>query len=376
MKRGGSGNPMKEAVVFIGILLVMGALIAFTNDIEEDEKSSGTNGSEEPAPISDQMSIFSKLRDDEDSELLYRFDGDSEDSVIDETGIHNGIIQSDPERVPGIFGQALLFDGSDDHVDTTYEPHFEPAGEFTIELWFRTSNSEGQNAMYLFGVKTSTGDGLPLLKAALWERDNTNYPGLVVEFTDNSDRRVTLEVNRAFDDGEWHYFALVRTLNYFELYIDFNLVGSTLDICNDKTDITDPIFIGALHNDEWNTYFNGAIDEFRISDIAREIRTDMSFRVTGTPGNRLYFMITQGDTSADFEITSGAGNPQLGVLAVDLDYSKDISLHVRFEAPDGKGSNPVWVISDDHKERIITFNAKKNDKATWKQDIDLTLSLS
>jgi len=277
-------GPIKAVIVALAVILLVGSFI-IEEELAEEQEGGGDSDMDESA-LGDRMSVIKRFKNDTDTVLLYHFDEDMEDIVVDETWNYNGTMHADPEHVKGVFGQALRFDGVDDHLDTTFESHFEPGGEFTIELWFNTPNTEGKHSMYLFGVEMGTGDG-PRLSAAIPERGSEDHPGLFVEFADNAETSIRLESGSSYDDGEWHYLAFVRTLNTFELYIDLALVDSTGDVSNDDADMTDTLYIGARNHEQGHTHYTGAIDEFRISNVAREIAPLFSIRMTGTPGNSI-----------------------------------------------------------------------------------------
>jgi len=367
-------GPIKAVIVALAVILIVGSFM-IEEELAEEQDDGGGDTDEDEFALGDRMSVFKRFRNDTGTVLLYHFDEDTEDIVVDETRTYNGTMHGDPEHVKGVFGQALQFDGVDDHLDTTFKSHFEPAGEFTIELWFNTPNTEGQHSMYLFGVEMGTGDG-PRLSAAIPEKGSEGYPGLFVEFADNAETSIRLESGSSYDDGEWHYLAFVRTLNTFELYIDLALVDSTGDISNDDTDMTDTLYLGTHNHRQRQTHYTGAIDEFRISNVARNIAPLFSIRMTGTPGNSVDVVVSQRTILGSFEIVRSNGSPDTGIIGYDIDLNEDIVLDITFDSDEGTGSNPVWIVMDGKKDRITTFKAFKKDDKKWVQKYTYTIEMS
>ncbi|MGA1870349.1 MAG: DUF2341 domain-containing protein [bacterium] len=70
-----------------------------------------------------------------------------------------------------------------------------------------------------------------------------------------------------YTDMQWHYVIGVRKSGTNYLYIDGNMQASTGTVS--LSDSGEFAFIGRLYSDDNYTYFNGMIDEVRISNVAR-----------------------------------------------------------------------------------------------------------
>lgn len=152
-------------------------------------------------------------------------------------------------------GSSIALDGTGDYVkiDATYNSTFSFTGDFTIEGWVNGS-SFGQYA----AIATNWESGWYF---AVWN-GNSLY------FYANGAQRVAA-TGLTFTTGTWYHVAVTRSGSTIRVFKDGTQVGSngTLSGTVSATDFTG---IGAnVNNNDVTNYWNGYIDEFRISKVAR-----------------------------------------------------------------------------------------------------------
>jgi hypothetical protein len=119
-------------------------------------------------------------------------------------------------------------------------------GDFTIDFWMRTS----QSASYAIIVCRYQGSPPWLISC------NSGYIG-VYNVAEGWNTGSTYQVN----DGNWHHVAIVRYGDTLKTFID----GSVeLNVASWNPTISAASQVGIGH-DGANSYFNGYLDEIRIS---------------------------------------------------------------------------------------------------------------
>ncbi len=154
--------------------------------------------------------------------------------------------------VPGVVGQALYFDGSDDYVlksNPSWDFTANPTNTFSLSAWFKPNACTD-----LSGVMLSPFNPIGL---RLTVRPTTWLFQLIAGSTYSTGGTCTV--------GEWTYvvgvYNAVDTKLY--LYINGNLVDSDVVALTDTSAIADSLTVGYA-----GTYFNGLIDEVRVYNRA------------------------------------------------------------------------------------------------------------
>lgn len=200
----------------------------------------------------------------------------------------------------GYAESALQFDGHDDYVDFGQIDF--ARGNYTIEGWFKTSESEQANSQMAIATSRKAdhtyGISLELLSDGrlryLHRSNNTDY---------------SVNSIKTYNDGKWHYFAAVKDDSEQKLYLDGILVAtSTVD--SNLTEVLS-VVIGRLGNSS-ERYFKGQIDEVRIWQRARstaEIKTDINHRLVGNePGLTTYWRFDEGSGDTVYDQTTNASH--------------------------------------------------------------------
>ena len=229
--------------------------------------------------------------DDEDPNtlVLYHFDKSDIDTTNDfqvvltdrsENG-KTGYIQGAASKNDGLFGSdALHFDGKNDYVilNSHQDFIFDMLTEsFSIEFSFMTDTLSGQQTLVSKGVRDTV-----YYQIALDRYGHVTIPkfGTTTQY---------------FNDGKWHQLAfLYHPTDTTFLYVDGEQVLSKKLFKFSNNDKGRPILLGAaenLPNSQYN-FYNGAIDEFRISSVLRsawEIAPpEYNISVQSTPSLAVY----------------------------------------------------------------------------------------
>jgi len=224
-----------------------------------------------------------------DSSLVgyWSFDGPSMNSgqALDDSGNNNtGTLYGGVKKVPGISGQALSFDGSDDYVSVADNPDdsLDFSTAFTISVWGNQTSvieNSGLVSKYLgasggrgYAVRTQTTNEIGVILSADGEGSDTDSSVNDCGFTSN---------------GEWTYI----TVTFDSGNIIYYKNGSQ---CDTDTNTVTSIFNNArslnIGRYNENTEFNGPIDEVRIynrvlsaSEIAEQYRAGAARMKVNTP---------------------------------------------------------------------------------------------
>ena len=187
---------------------------------------------------------------------------------------------------------SLLLDGTGDYVKSTNSDVVN--GNFTVEFFVYASDFSQD--------------------AYLWDNQVSNS-GLAISITSLNklrvlkDNTIVLNVNPGFTDAAWNHVALVQSGNFLNIYVNGASRGQFLQ--TGGVDYSgQPYYIGARHTVA--DYFNGYIDEFRTSSVARYksnfTPTTSAFTPDSDTGSLLHFDGTNGSTT----ITNSVG--QLNII--------------------------------------------------------------
>jgi hypothetical protein len=107
------------------------------------------------------------------------------------------------------------------------------------------------------------------------------------------------------------------------------------------------------------------------------VKVPITMRIGGQPGNSVEMQVIQdGQVIASGKIvrTVGSPNEQEITFYANIDLSKPYTGRLIFDSGgNNPGATPVWVIIDGKKTKVATFQTKKNDLSTYKQNQDFPL---
>ena len=156
------------------------------------------------------------------------------------------------EYVPG--ETALSFNGTTNYVDTNLTTDLSGSGDFTVEAWIKADTSAGRYAMsQSHSLDPYSSDWIIMFsqgEALFWMRS------------------ATLSAPAGFDGTQWNYLALVwnSSAETYEGFVNGASVGTSGTVSGYGG--VGSIKIGASGN-ATSSFFDGTIDEVRISNTAR-----------------------------------------------------------------------------------------------------------
>jgi len=148
-------------------------------------------------------------------------------------------------------GTSMVFDGTGDYA---YIPDGFPAfgpGDLTIEFWINPSNVSN-NKVALYDARDNQSDS-PIV----WQ----NNAGIYLFAA--SDRII---ISSGLSVGTWAHVALVRSSGVYKLYLDGTASGTTY--ANTDALVAKDLYIAGRYTAN-TAFYNGYIDDFRISSTAR-----------------------------------------------------------------------------------------------------------
>ena len=216
---------------------------------------------------------------DEDATVaLWHFNEESGDIASDETGNNNGTLK--PELSPpvwttnGRYKNALEFNGIDDYVEVLDSDSLDITDQITIEAWIKADTWENPGALNVRNIldkgEHTTGKAYGLY----------SYNGKL-HFRINKTSAADVSLNLP-SLGEWHYIVGTYDGVKIKLYID-NGTPAEKNYSENILTNDEPLYIGAGVNRDY--YFDGVIDEVRISNIARNFNNECENNGCNGEGN-------------------------------------------------------------------------------------------
>ncbi|NQT27450.1 choice-of-anchor D domain-containing protein, partial [candidate division KSB1 bacterium] len=195
---------------------------------------------------------------------LYHFNHDFSDTtqldtvLYDPTGAgRNGVVYGATWQTAGLYREALHFNGLNNWVEipSADEWIFDMASEaFTIEFSMVTDTVKAYQTLLFKGVRDTVHYGMYL---------DGNGQIAVHGFGSGGPR---------LNDGLWHQIAFIyNPTGSSKLYVDGVLVLSKAWINIEGADVGRPLMFGASasNSGKIERFFQGTIDEFRLSNVAR-----------------------------------------------------------------------------------------------------------
>ena len=201
-----------------------------------------------------------KLDDDYPSPKVYDVRPIFNQTFLDPTGDPN----TNAHSVTGHDGNALRFDGLDDHIALTaksHQPYLEANSDFTVALWVRAvapnpatntramSSSEGTNAGMFIGLVSNI---------------------YRVRFTTGSggSSRTVYADSASNQDTDWHHFAITREGYTITLYMDGSAMTSDTNPLNARAAYTAGSLMHLASTPVPDKFGNVDLDGFRLYDRA------------------------------------------------------------------------------------------------------------
>jgi len=156
-------------------------------------------------------------------------------------------------------GSLLTATSGPDYIDTPNHADFDyDSGNFTIDFWIKRANYNS-GRMRVFGQTQSDGT----YEVEMYISPTTDLLQWNIRFETNDDRSHLTSL--AISNTNWHHVAMVRNANTITVYLDGVPETTPYDVSGLAVQTpTTKFAIG--RNGEYNSgYFDGWIDEFRVS---------------------------------------------------------------------------------------------------------------
>ncbi|UCF42956.1 MAG: hypothetical protein JSV99_10280 [Planctomycetota bacterium] len=255
----------------------------------------------------------------------WRFEEGSGTTAYDWVGDNDGTIYG-ATWTSGQVGGALDFDGSNDYVEVV-DPGDESldfgSGNFTISLWFKTTDTDGEVVDKSGGNKgRQTGYSVYV---GTFGTINDGEIGFRVSDGTNRD---LIKTNNTYNDGGWHHLAAVRTGSgsaNLDIYVD-GVDVSTSSVLNEvASGISNSydLSIGAKYyagyTDVWGNFLNGGIDEVGIWDRALSAAEVEQLYEKGLAGHEYIDPVFADAEGGDYHLKSERGRywPEHDVWVLD-----------------------------------------------------------
>jgi hypothetical protein len=249
-------------------------------------------------------------------------------------------------------GTALQFDGLDDYVSVPNSPNLNP-NPFTISAWAKVEGNQGN---YRTVVASRDADSGYILYAA----GNDHWQFWV------GNGSVWTPINGSqVVSSKWTHLAGVYDGSKMTFYVDGVAQGSPIAVSLRKNDGF-PLMLGKA-SDIDSYYFNGAIDEVRLWDVARteaDIKANMSHSLTGSEAGLVgYWQLDEGSGTG---VTDSSGKNSPGSLANGTAWTKDTPF------ASSKKPGTLSITTDTEKKscadesRLKSINSKVSTFVTFK----------
>lgn len=206
-----------------------------------------------------------------------------ENNTNDTSGYsRNAVAYGGPTYVPGKFGRALHFDGTDDYVDIDPFKYTNDDGEFSLTFWFKiktisdTANNQGFPYLFSHGMTNRNNNISIYFRAAQFDqRTHTR----LMDLANPEDVRLGTGPVWITDlpavemaNGQWHMYAITSSaLDGGVIYIDGKVMNTNPSYKGDMVNLFDKINLGRRgFQGEATRYFgssdpeDGLLDDVRI----------------------------------------------------------------------------------------------------------------
>jgi len=219
--------------------------------------------------VNDANTLLLIHADGTNAATVFRDDNGAQRSPMGMQAVGNAAISTTQSKFGG---SSAVFDATGDYVVLPASRLAFGTGNWTIEGWYRSSTTSGDQYLMNFKVPTSQISGIADIDSGNghWGINIYQNNWRAGAFNNKLVGGVGSGVNTGIDTTTWHHFALVRdsstTLKY---YIDGTQIGSTVTLSSSDNFTPSIAYIGSFYFSTTNTSWNGYLDEIRISNTAR-----------------------------------------------------------------------------------------------------------
>jgi DNA-binding beta-propeller fold protein YncE/4-amino-4-deoxy-L-arabinose transferase-like glycosyltransferase len=171
---------------------------------------------------------------------------------------HHGILMNQPVQTEGQLGEALDFDGTNDHVLLGDVHGFQGTEPFTVSLWARDSGRSGVYGRLVSKEKiVGAREGWLIFNY----KDGTRYG---FERWQGGDKD---SINFEYNSGQWNHIAFTYDGVQMKGYLNGELVAGPAESTMSIPPTFNSLVIGA-RSDAVRDFYQGALDDIRIYDRA------------------------------------------------------------------------------------------------------------
>ncbi len=217
---------------------------------------------------------------------VWRGDGNFNDDIGNSNGTPVGGVTATGEARVGT--NSFSFNGSTGYIATGTGGSVSGTGDFTVSAWVKTTSN---NPMVIINQRDGGIDGEYILKIggihSYPYSPGGAIPGKAYFLIYGSGSTVVDLISQAsVNDGLWHFIKAERTGATVRLYVDevLQASGNTGVVINLNGLITTTIGRDTRDN---NAYFDGLIDDIRVSICPPVLQSNMLANNSGTPANSL-----------------------------------------------------------------------------------------
>ena len=171
---------------------------------------------------------------------------------------------------------SIRFNGSGDYFSIPDSGDWDfGTGNFTIEAWIKVDDLPSTAYETIIGRSSNSGGGWADVG---WVMVVDSDGKIMAQLSNSGSAGITLFSSSSLDDGNWHHIALERSsTTRFDLWIDgVSNANSTSNIT--VNDTSHEVYVGTGY--ESGKYFDGWIDEIRISNTNRSSESDFATAVS------------------------------------------------------------------------------------------------
>jgi hypothetical protein len=202
---------------------------------------------------------------DANTKLLYHFNEGSGTIVEDSSGNGNlGTLNNVEWSEGSIYGHSAHFNGLNSVVSVIKTPSVDITDEITLEAWIKRDSYEdgmviSKNGPYFISVRDNKVEG------GIYSNDG-NCPTSCT--TPGANTWLDVRGFTNLDLNEWYHIAMTYDTNEIKIYLNGALENSEPKT-GQMPQVSQGIHLGWGEPGQ-NQYFNGTIDEVRLSDVVRD----------------------------------------------------------------------------------------------------------
>lgn len=202
----------------------------------------------------------------------FAFDEGSGTTVADLSGNanHGSIIGA--TWGPGVFGQALGFDGSSQFVEIPSAPSIADMGDaMSINTWIQIrpgTNYGGYSWRHILSKGATPGNLWSDYAIGLIGPDSPPAGRLQWQYASDANQHEGNALGDPIEEGAWHMTTATFDQGVIQLYVDAQLLGTLQGSFSTIRSSSESLFIGGRYSDPVEGVFDGLIDEVRIYNRA------------------------------------------------------------------------------------------------------------